>query len=204
MERFAKAIVSFSYLSNNDFASFCLDVNDAMRTMPKFAESFKLLDDIRPLIEGFRSSIPDKASQSVIMTAEMNQKRKLLEKPMKKLGNRVSEVADGDRALILQTRFKPSKDPSPVGQLLPPTIKSIKHGSFMGQMDVRVEKMNGAATYEGQSRIGAEDWVNTGPSKKTLLIFKDLTPGKLYEFQVRATGSDGLSDWSPSTFKMVV
>src|SRR5262249_8914288 len=90
--------------------------------------------------------------------------------------------------------------PQPLAQA---KFSSIDRGPISGQAVVKVESQTGAIAYdvhyalEGTGGVPGPWTMMTLTSPKKVTI-SGLTPAGIYQFQVRALGKLGYTDWSPS------
>lgn len=122
---------------------------------------------------------------------------------LKKLGNYVNLVADGDVAMLEGSGFELSKEPAP-RMTEPPGIPQefkVARTDISGQVKGSVKKLDGAGALEGWICTGdpavEANWrhhVTSVLARK--IMFTGLTAGTVYYFRVRGIGSAGPGGWS--------
>ena len=120
------------------------------------------------------------------------------------LGHYVEAACNDDLAIFTTSGFTAASTTKTVPQPLAPAKFSwIDRGPNSGQAVVKVESQTGAISYVVQyALVGTGGvlgpWIEmtlTSPKKVTV---SGLTPTGTYQFQVRALGKLGYTDWSPS------
>ena len=119
------------------------------------------------------------------------------------LGHYVEATCNNDPAVFNTSGFpaasRTRKAPQP---LEPAQFASIDRGPNSGQAMVKVESQTGAIAYDvhyapvGAGGVGTWTLITLTSSKK--LTISGLTPAGTYQFQVRALGKLGYTDWSAS------
>jgi len=175
--------------------------------------------------ELFDNPVPDKAtfeaqriafSTAVVaakegshkVIAEKNKLRSSSLKMMSKLARYVMETANHDLPTLTASGFTVAVgNPSP--KLLDqPTIKALTQ-TVSGEIAGNPNSVAGARIYEmragalGPGGTAPTNWtaIQT-PNSKTATVFKGLTPGTVYAFQVRAFGLAGWTAFSDPVNKM--
>src|SRR5215472_15486240 len=130
--------------------------------------------------------------------------REVMIKMAMQLGHYVWAASNNDLATFDTSGFEVAANTKVPPQPLPQAkIRYVDRGGASGQVSVRVEKLKGAVSYElryapltAGSSTPAAPWVSMIlPSPKALTI-NNLTVGTNYQFEVRAIGRLGYSDWS--------
>jgi len=175
--------------------------------------------------EQFANPVPDKAtfeaqrtafSAAVVaakdgshkLIAEKNKLHSASVKMMSKLARYVMETANHDLPTLTASGFTVTVgNPAPK---LPeqPTIKDLTQ-KVSGQIEGKSTSVGGAKIYEmragalGPGGTAPATWTTLQmPNAKTAAVFKDLTPGTVYAFQVRAFGLAGWTAFSDPINKM--
>ena len=120
------------------------------------------------------------------------------------LGHYVEATCNDDPAVFHTSGFTAASTTRTAPQALAPAkFRSIDLGPNSGQTVVKVESQTGAIAYdvhfalEGTGGVLGAWTVMTLTSPKKVTI-SGLTPAGTYQFQVRALGKLGYTDWSPS------
>jgi hypothetical protein len=120
------------------------------------------------------------------------------------LGHYVEATCNDDLATFTTSGFTAASTTRTARQpLAQAKFRSIDRGPNSGQAVVKVESQTGAIAYDvNYALVGTGGvlgpWTTmtlTGPKKLTV---SGLTPAGTYQFQIRALGKLGYTDWSPS------
>ena len=120
------------------------------------------------------------------------------------LGHYVEATCNGDLATFNSSGFTAASTTKTAPQpLAPAQFSSIDRGPNSGQAVVKVESQTGGLAYDVQYALEGSGgtlgpWTKmtlTSPKKATI---SGLTPAGTYQFQIRALGKLGYTDWSPS------
>jgi len=150
----------------------------------------------------FSSAMAAAAQGGPADTADKNAKREALTSLLRQVAGYVQENHGNDLAKLLASGFEAVSTNRASVPLGPPTIKDILNGSS-GQLILRVGRIDNAKAYEVRYALigpgGAPGPFQSGglfTSSRSMPV-GGLTPGGMYQFQVRAVGgSTGYSDWS--------
>jgi hypothetical protein len=140
--------------------------------------------------------------------AEKSKQRTLSTKMLSKLARYVQEVANNDLTILTLSGFAVNSGPSLPQPLEHTTLEKLEQAAS-GEIHAKPKHIRGARMFE--ARAGVAGPGGAAPSTWTTLqmatsksgvLFKGLTPGALYVFQVRAFGKLGWTEWSDSVTKM--
>jgi len=163
--------------------------------------------DLKAANDQFRALIAQAADGSRTVKAQKNKMRHEIIKDMRLLGRYVEKVSNGDMAIFTSSGFEPAPAVRTPQQPISPTFKTVVHGPNSGEIDVRLNAVAGAASYEMRYAATANgvagNWTVL-PLAHTRLPVKltGLTPGTVYAFQARSLGNAGYSDWGDSVTLM--
>ncbi len=153
-------------------------------------------------IEDFSASIATAATGGEEDTAAKDNKRAALIADLRKLANDVQKGHQNNLEWLLSSGFEAVSTNSASSPLDTPDILDIIHG-ISGELKLRVTRIRNARVYEVRYALldanGAPGpWQDGGlHSNSRSQSIGGLTPGAMYQFQVRAVGgSTGYSDWS--------
>ena len=118
-------------------------------------------------------------------------------------GHYVEATCGNDMAIFHTSGFTAASKTRKVPQtLMPARFSSIARGPNSGQTVVKVESQSGALAFDvryaldgGSGSLGAWSTMTLTSSRKAAI--SGLTPAGIYQFQVRALGKLGYTDWSP-------
>ncbi|MBI5687328.1 MAG: fibronectin type III domain-containing protein [Verrucomicrobia bacterium] len=134
-------------------------------------------------------------------TVVKNQKRDALVELLRQLASYVEQTCNNDLATLLTSGFQAASTNRAKQPLEKPIIVTISNG-MSGQLVVKVKPVPNAHSYEVRHATVAG--ATLGPwqvggvfTDSRSMPFNNLTPGTMYQVQVRAVGgSTGYSDWS--------
>ena len=152
---------------------------------------------ITTALDGGKAAIANRQSQRVAVVKTLRLLAHYVEAASN--GNMDAFISSGFEALTV-TRTAPQP-------LAVPTIRSIDQGSS-GQLQITIAPVAGAVSYELRYALqgagGASGpWTSQPVTRvRPHNLVTGLTPGGTYEFQVRALGHLGFTDWSNPFPKM--
>ena len=135
------------------------------------------------------------------MTAKKKQ-REVVIKMATQLGHYVEAASNNDLAIFTTSGFTAATNTrTPAQPLSAGSFKYVDRGPNTGQIVVKPTPQKGALSFDLHycpvpAAGAAPNWVlQTLPGSKAVTI-TGLTPGTTYQFQIRALGRLGYSDWS--------
>jgi len=140
--------------------------------------------------------------------AEKNKQKSLSTKMLSKIARNVQELANNDLTILTLSGFTVttgSLPPQPTGQ---PEIDKLKQ-TASGEITATPTPVTDVGVYQlqcgalGPGGTPPASWVTIDIRKsKPGAVFKNLIPGTMYAFQVRAFGNSGWTGWSEVVTKM--
>jgi hypothetical protein len=151
-------------------------------------------------IDKFSALIIDAEDGGKKATSAKEEQRRVVIKMYTQLGHYVESACNDNMATFITSGFtaqsKARITPSPLTEA---AFNSIDRGSNSGDVVVKPENQRGAMLFEVhyalQSAGGLGPWTSvtiTGPKKVTI---SGLIMGGIYQFQIRALGKLGYTDW---------
>src|SRR5262245_10775528 len=159
-------------------------------------------------IDAYEAAIPAALDGSKTAVANKN---KLLETAIGmyvELAHHVEANCDNDLATFLLSGFQPASSTKTPPQPLDQPSITVEPGPVTGQMKAKIESVPNALSYHLHfapvpSGGGAPaTWTDQIITSTKPTIIKDLTPGTIYTFQVRALGRLGFTNWSDAVNRM--
>jgi Fibronectin type III domain len=129
--------------------------------------------------------------------------REVLETSLRAIAAYVQSVAGQDLTVLLSSGFEAVNNSRTQTPLETPSFVKIEHGNTT-QLFVSVTTIPNARSYEIQAKTATGNWqtVSVVPQSRNIVLDK-LTPGAVYDLQVRAIGgSTGSSLWSAPVSQM--
>jgi hypothetical protein len=133
------------------------------------------------------------ASQGgVDLTSIRNSLRADLVALLRALLSNINAIADGDVDKLLSSGFPlRNTNPSPVGQLGPPTAVTVSQGELTGTLKAGCNRVYGAVLYTARLALASAPTVilQTKQGTATRFLFEQLIPGELYNVDRNAIGA---------------
>jgi hypothetical protein len=122
---------------------------------------------------------------------------------LRQLAGYVQGIAGNDLAKLLSSGFQAAASPQGASPLPKATIEKILNEES-AKLTIRATPIPNAKAYELRMSYGANGWQTIGIfTNSQRMIADDLTPGTMYNFQLRGIGgSNGYGDWSDPTSHM--
>ena len=203
-----KLILNFDRLGEADFQSKVGTIIAALTANPSFPEPWPApapgLLALNEAYQSYRSAFHACVSGD---TFRINQRRVLrhtLTDLLRRLSIYLEFVAQGDRMALASTGFDLRRDSSRTSGTEPlPAPKGFKvlHGAFSGTIDLRQERLPGAASLEIQIAQGdptqEANWkhARTSPSRARITL-GNLTPRQDIWVRMRGVGINGSGLWT--------
>lgn len=203
-----RVLLGFSKATDGDLEAAVGAVIKGMTDNPAFPNPPVTMAALTAARDEFLTALSGQVTGGTLATAEKKNKRAALIQLLRQLAAYVQATSDNDLATLLTSGFKVASNNSAQSPLEKPRVTKLANG-MSGQIVARVAVVRNARCYEGRfatvtagGTIGP--WQSAGFSTDSRAIeFNHLTPGTLYELQIRAIGgSTGLSDWSDPTQHM--
>lgn len=185
----AKANVGFSGYSDPNFLALFLAVLAGLANKI-FVNPPVTLVDLQVAGDDFTAKLKDASSRSKDDVKAKNNSRDALEDVMKKLGNWVTTVANGDRSVVELSNFKARKVSAPRAPIQKPENIQASKGTNTGDVVVSIDPVKNKVTYCYGYRVSGDEksaWTEIYFSRKEYMI-KSLTKGVNYDFRVAALG----------------
>jgi hypothetical protein len=170
---------------------------------PAFPNTPFPLLDFRQALDSFSALIVEAEDGGKKAISAKNKQRAVVIRMYTLLGHYVEAMSNNDLAAFNTSGFTAaSTTRTPPQPLTQATFNSIDHGPNSGQAVVRVAPQTGAIAFdvryglEGNGTLGPWTTLTLTNSKKVTI--SGLTPAGTYQFQLRALGKLGYTDWSQS------
>jgi len=199
-----KAKLGFHGVSDSDVLKAGNTVYTGMLNNPAFPNTPFPLSVFRQALDSFGTLIVDAEDGGKKSISAKNKQRAEVIRLYTLLGHYVEATCNNDPAAFNTSGYTVASSSRTAPQPLAPAKFSwIDRGPNSGQAVVKVESQNGAIAHDVHyALVGTGGvlgpWTTvtlTSPRKMTI---SGLTPAGTYQFQVRALGKLGYTDWSPS------
>ena len=204
-----KAKLGFHGVSDTDVLKAGNTAYDGLLNNPAYPTTPVALPVFRQALDSFNTLIVDAEDGGKKAISAKQKQRTAVIKMYTLLGHYVELECNDDLATFTTSGFTAvSQTRTPPQPLGPATFSSIDRGPNSGQTVVKVESQTGAIAFdvryalEGSSgALGAWTTLTLTSSKKVTI--SGLTPAGTYQFQVRALGKLGYTDYSQSMIFIV-
>jgi hypothetical protein len=196
----------FTETSDAQLAAFTENVIAKLAGNPSFPAPPVPVPELRLVLDSFTAAMAAAAQGGKQATSAKNGAREVLLTAMRRTANYVQAASANDMTVLLSSGFQPAstnRAPSPLPQ---PFIKTVLNEAST-QLVLRVGTIANARSYiVHYSDDGGTTWRNGIISTKAQrIVVPNLTPGKVYTFQVQAVGgSTGYSPWSNAVSHMAM
>jgi hypothetical protein len=204
----AKLMTSFKRFSEAEFQTRVGLIISSLTGNARFPEPWPApavgsarLNDV---FEAYRAAYNASVSRDVMRIGERQALREELTGMLQDLAPYLVFIAQGDDLALQSTGFELRHDPVPIDHSHPPTAPEglrLQRGYASGDLDVRVTKVLGAASYEVQSTTGdpndEANWHQALISATcSHMVLHHLTPLQTHWVRVRGIGTAGYGHWS--------
>ena len=199
-----KAILGFHGVSDSDVLKAGNTAYTGLLNNAAYPNPPVPLPTFRQGLDSFSALIVDAENGGKRSISAKNKQRAAVIKMYEALGHYVQDTCNNDLATFTTSGFTAKSTtrtaPQPLGQA---KFSSIDRGPNSGQAAVKVERQAGARAYDVHyALVGAGGvlgpWTTVTLTDSKKVIISGLTPAGTYQFQVRALGKLGYTDWSPS------
>jgi hypothetical protein len=199
-----KAILGFHGVSDSDVLKAGNTAYERLLNNAAFPNTPVALPVFRQALDSFSALIVDAEDGGKKSISAKDKQRAAVIRMYVQLGHYVEATSNDDLATFNTSGFTAASNTrKPPQPLAPAKFSSIDRGPNSGQAVVKVEKQPGTIAYdvhyalEGTGGVLGPWTMMTLTSSKKVTI-SGLTPAGTYQFQIRALGKLGYTDWSPS------
>jgi hypothetical protein len=199
-----KAKLGLHGVSDSDVLKACNTAYDGLLNNSAFANLPVALATFRQALDSFSALIVDAEDGGKRSISALRKQRATVIKMYELLGHYVEATCNDDLATFDTSGFTAKSNTRTAPQpLAVAKFSSIDRGPNSGQAVVKVESQPGAIAFdvhyalEGAGGVPGP-WTTMTLTSPKKVIVSGLTPAGTYQFQVRALGKLGYTDWSPS------
>jgi hypothetical protein len=199
-----KAILGFHRVSDSDVLKAGNTAYNGLLNNAAYPNPPVPLPLFRQGLDSFSALIVDAEDGGKKSISAKNKQRAAVIKMYVLLGHYVEGTCNDDLATFNTSGFTAASNtrtaPQPLTQA---KFSSIDRGPNSGQAVVKVESQTGAIAYDVHYTLEGTGgvlgpWTTMTLTSPKKVIVSGLTPAGIYQFQVRALGKLGYTDWSPS------
>lgn len=197
MSLYNKVSLGFARLNNARLAAFGGNVITKLTANPFFPAPPVPIPDAQAGLTKLEKAMVDGAKGGSIARAALRNEREAFLLILRQLASYVQSAAAGDLPTLLSAGFEAVKTTRTQIPLPQPAVLKIENIATT-QLALHISPLLTARSYEVRMRTGNGAWQPVAISPKSRgIVVSNLTPGTVYEFQVRAVGgTNGYSDWS--------
>ena len=188
-----KVLIGFSNYKDTDLDQKAQHILQCMTGNVNFPSPLPTLADLQTVITAYSNALGKAVDGTRQDTALKNQARAALEDLLRNLGMYVQMNSHNDPAIMLSSGFDISKTPAPVGVLPKPDGFGITVNESKGSMDVYLNAINGAKSYQyefTETPVTPTNIWHVQTDTSTYITITNLQSGKEYAFRVCGIGSD--------------
>ena len=199
-----KAILGFHGVSDSDVLKTGNTAYDGLLNNSAYPNPPVPLPVFRQALDSFSALIVDAEDGGKKSITAKDKQRVAVIKMYVQLGQYVEAACTDDPAMFATSGFTAKSTTRTAPQpLAPAKFSSIDRGPNSGQAVVKVERQTGALAYDVHYALDGAGgvlgpWTTMTLTNSKKVIISGLTPAGTYQFQVRALGKLGYTDWSPS------
>jgi len=184
-----KILIDFSHYRDADLDQKAIFIIGSMEGNEAFPNPVPDIITITTANDEYIAARRDAETGDHEKIAVKNQKRKVLEDLLGKLGLYVEANGNNDEAILISSGFSLKKEREPVGILPKPESFSV-HATEKGMIQLNVNTIKGSEGYLFEYRLlGAPNWT-VAVSTKSELLLTGLESGKQYDFRVAGIGTN--------------
>ncbi|MEX8508996.1 MAG: fibronectin type III domain-containing protein [Leptothrix ochracea] len=211
-----KLICHFARLSESDFQTKAGLIVASLKANPNFPEPWPVpaphLAQIEAALVVYREAYRASLMHDMVKIAERNRARDALTALLQRLVQYLEFVAADDAPKLQSTGFDLRRErgqadfTEPLGA---PEGLKLKHGAFGGQVDVHVNRVIGAGSYEADIAQGdptvADHWHHALTATSGMhMLLRGLPAAQTFWVRVRAINAGGPGLWSEPASIMVL
>ena len=192
-------VFDFTHFSVPVLSAFADHVYTCMNGNPRFPSCDYPLENVPTLRTQMMTYYNASQSGNHEQSALMRQTKDELIDGLKKTGNYVDRIADGDDAAITSSGFHLAKQPAAAQQV----ELRVESGELSGSVVLKRQAVEGAKSYVWQYSTDGIAYTFAGASSSSKYTITGLTPVTKYYFQVAVVTTAGTSAFSDAVAKVV-
>ncbi|MEX8523077.1 MAG: fibronectin type III domain-containing protein [Leptothrix ochracea] len=212
----AKVITNFVRLNESDFQTKVALIVASLTGNARFPEPWPApapsLAQINAAFDVYRSAYRASLTHDTLKIAERNSAREALSGLLQTLVKYLEFVANDNESALQSTGFDLRRDAvrgDHAETLVAPEGLKLKRGVLGGQVDVRVNRLLGAGSYEAEIAQGdpnvEDNWHHALTSTSSMhMLLRDLPAAQTFWVRVRGINTAGAGLWSEPASIMVV
>ena len=208
-----KASLAFASLIPANLYTFGCSVYAGLNNNPAYPQPPVDMPTLKSALDGYNTLIAAALDGSKKVLTQRNHQGEVLIKILRQLAHYVEAACKDDMTIFTSSGFQPVSKVRTATPPLSQSIRKITEGPNSGVLLVWLLAVAGALSYElrwapvatGSSATTAPAWVSSLiPSTQPPATVPNLTPGTIYQFEVRVLTKNGWSDWSGNATRMAI
>ena len=208
-----KASLAFVKAAPGDLYTFASSVYSGMNGNTAYPNPPVDMPTFKTAIDVFDTLLAAALDGSRKVLTQRNHQGEVLIKILKQLARYVGEACKDDMTIFTSSGFQAVSKTRTATPPLSESIRKITEGPNSGVLLVWLLAVAGALSYElrwapeatGSSATAAPVWISSlVPSTSPPATVSNLTPGTIYQFEVRVLSKKGWSDWSGNATRMAI
>jgi hypothetical protein len=212
----AKLIISFQRLSEAEFQAKAGRIIAALTGNPHYPEPWPpqvpTLGQLNDALNAYRDAYHASLSHDTVKIKQRNDARQALAALLAQLAPYLEMIAQGDTDILANTGYDLRRDiqrGQSSGTLPAPSGLRIVHGPHSGTLEIRVDRLQGAGSYEVQTAQGdptaESNWKHALTSTtSTHILLENLSPAQTYWVRIRGISSSGNGVWTEAMSVIVI
>jgi hypothetical protein len=208
-----KAALTFVRAAAADLYTFGSSVYAGMNNNPAYSNPPVDMPTLKAALDGYDTLIAAALDGGKKVLIARNHQGEVLIKILRQLAHYVEAACKDDMTTFTSSGFQPVSKVRTVTPPLSESIRKVTEGSNSGQLLVWLLAVAGALSYEVRWAPAATTatpaatpaWASTlAASTQPPAAVSNLTPGTIYQFEVRVLSKTGWSDWGGSATRMAI
>ncbi len=198
-----RVALGFTQLTDADADAFCANVIAKLTGNTAFPNLPLTVAGLTAQYTTFHNACAAAAEGGKIARAARDAARTVLDTSLRAIAAYVQSIAGQDLTVLLSSGFEAINTSRTQTPLETPNFTKIEHGNTT-QLFISVTTVPNARSYEVQAKTGTGNWQTVSVvAQSRKIVLENLTPGTVYDLQVRAIGgSTGSSLWSAPVSQM--
>jgi Fibronectin type III domain len=205
--------LAFVTAAAGDLYTFATSVYNGMNGNTAYPNPPVDMPTFKAAIDAYNTLLAASLDGSKKVLTQRNHQGEVLIKILRQLAHYVEGACKEDMTTFTSSGFQAVSKVRAATKPLSQSIRKITEGPNSGVLLVWLLAVAGALSYElrwapvvaGSSATAAPAWISSLiPSTHPPATVSNLTPGTIYQFEVRVLSKKGWSDWSGNATRMAI
>jgi Fibronectin type III domain len=208
-----KASLAFVKAAPGDLYTFASSVHSGMNGNTAYPNPPVDMPTFKTAIDVYDTLVTAALDGSKKVLTQRDHQGGVLIRILRQLAHYVEGACKDDMTTFTSSGFQPVSKARTAAKPLSQSIRKITEGPNSGVLLVWLLAVAGALSYElrwapvatGSATTAAPAWISSLiPSTHPPATVSNLTPGTIYQFEVRVMSKKGWSDWSGAATRMAI